>query len=66
MHQHQSDFSKEQIELLAKILNQNSQVNWIITDEDVSEFYLDILSETTYTGSNHDVEMARKILPENK
>ncbi|WP_188353573.1 FRG domain-containing protein [Leuconostoc pseudomesenteroides] len=59
---HVSDFSNEQIELLAKILNQNSQVNWIITDEDVSEFYLDILSEDNYTGTDHDVEKAREFL----
>lgn len=59
---HVSDFSNEQIELLAKILNQNSQVNWIITDEDVSKFYLDILSEDNYTGTNHDVEKAREFL----
>ena len=59
-----NDFSDSQVELLAQIMIDNSQVNWLIDDDDVNFFYTRLFE--TYPIKNEYIDTAKKVIDEHK
>ena len=47
-------WSNDQIKNLYKIAVENNQVNWILTDYDVAEFYKRLLENFDYSDENSE------------
>ena len=48
-----SDWTDTQVEELCEIANKNSQVNWILSDPDVLEFYSDLTANYNLNSNEY-------------
>lgn len=58
-----SDFSPAQVEQLIQIAEMNSQVGWIIGDEDVLTFYTKLKEKYSGAISAQSLETLEQMLP---